>query len=449
MYIVWAKYFKIAERQLEARKYKTVERHALKALEFARKSNDEKQIAQTLSLLGNFYLFTKNPKLVETLRESARMAEIAYGPGSVELSDELVTLAYALEISNESESEAIRNRAITILEGLDEEWRRLSDLLLDAARDYLESERFVEAESSFLKALAIIKRECGPTSEDVVRWSELYLEIQEALGKPDEALESILKICPSCLGDGEHIHEDKVSDEILSKVNSIMKGGDTDESIEAIREGLADAAVVLDNRVKGIDSSDPYYELKLVRFRDNERYLKSSLAQVLRVRGFEERNHEDLVEAIEHLRQLVNETPSFSNQAHLAMAMMDDICLGGTSYLEEIEPELEKLPPCAAKLYTKALLMFIQSGSTSASRAAMMDAIRCNHHVPLAMGTGEFKSYQGNYFTGGEESEAHGYCLEAVHHWVSTPGSSEFIIDVLARSMPADLRRELAAMSEF
>lgn len=442
---MWAKYFKIAERQLEARKYKTVERHALKALECARKSNDEKQIAQTLSLLGNFYLFTKNPKLVETLRESARMAEIAYGPGSVELSDALVALAYALEIVDESESELHRDRAIAILEGLEDEWRRLSDLLFDAARDYMMSERYAEAERTFIRALAIIKQKHGPVSKEVVRWTKLYLEIQEGLGKPDEVLESILGTCPTCLGEGAHVHEDSLTDEIISKVNSTIKGGDPDESIQAIREGLAAAAVVCEERVRTIDSSDPYYVLKALRFRDNERWLRGTLAQILRVRGFKEKAHEDLEEAIEHLKQLLSEAPSFSNQAHLVMAMMDDICIGGTKFHRVIEEELTKLPECAAKLYTKALLMFIQHRSTSSARAAMMDAIRFNHKVPISLGTGGFTDYEGNFFVSREESEAHGYCLEAVHQWTDTPGAIQFLTDCLGRSMPADFIRDLEA----
>lgn len=443
---MWQKYHKIAERQLDSGKLKSVEQHALKALEFARKSDDAKQMAQTLSLLAELYTRTKSSKLIETLRESASATEKAYGSDSPELAVELFCYAQELKKSDDRAGyERERDRAVQILEGRSDANVLLIKFFGDVVQDSFEQKKFELAEEQLRKAITLIKNEYGTSSSHMEFAGLLYLEILKETGRSDEVLKSIIDACADCeegLNEEEHDlrHTDKEYVAIRTQIEEAIEKKELEHAIEVLRKGALRFEELAKEAAETTDRNDPFYEMKAGRYDMYRSMVAANLAASLRMRGVQEKNFDDLDESENIILDLLSHVDTTDLRTQYVHTLIDRLIVGGvesmskrTEELSKIDRELEKLPECTAKFYSSAVLKFIRYGATVESRAAMMDAIRANPHVPMIMSSVERQLPQGDHYE--LLSEAETYCLDATTHWVEIPGATDFLADVIKRSL--------------
>jgi tetratricopeptide (TPR) repeat protein len=441
---MWQKYYRIAERQLESGKFRTFEAHALKALEYARVADNEKQVAQSLSLLSKFYMDTDNPKAGDTLSECVASTEKAYGPSSLELAEALELLSCVLEfVPNKQEAETARLKALAIRESLGH-WEDLLDALDLLVQFYIDDGRFEQAHIHFLRALDLRKHTYGATSEEVEAEVETYTEILEGLGRGEEAeeLEELFHRCSSCGPESGHTKYSAEADAIIASINEVQSERDLGKSIEALRNSLGGLLAIAQRHSEQLtESADPFAELKMRAHYSPYRWAKSSLAQLLRLQAEVEGQCEPLSEAAEHLRQLLSEEDLFNNRLHLILALLDLAASNDECY-DELDSVIAQTPVCATTMYTKALAMFRRWGSAPKSRAAMKAALNFNSYVPIEMGNPSLADAP-NHFEFGSRAEAQGYCLEAIKQWSSTPGAAEFMIEAMAGSLPTGWRKAI------
>lgn len=443
---MWQKYQKIAERQLESGKLKSVEQHALKALEFARKADDAKQMAQTLSVLSELYQRTKDPKLIETLRQTVEVNERAYGSDSAELAVELFCLASELKKSDDREGyERERDRAVKTLENRSDANVLLIKFMGEVVQDRFEQRNYAEAEEQLLKAIKLIKNEYGTSSTHMEFAGLLYLEILKETGRSDELLKSIIDACAECedgIDEVEHDrrHTDQEYLTIRSQIEEAIEKKELELAIEILRKGTQRFEELAKEAAETIDRNDPFYEIKAGRYDMYRAMVAANLAAMMRMRGVADKNFDDINEAEKILLELLGQVETTHLRLQYAATLIDRLILGGvesmskrTEELNKIERELEKLPVCTAKLYSTALLKYIRYGATVESRAAMMDAVRANPHVPLIMSSVERKAPEGDHYE--ILAEAEEYCLDATSHWIEIPGATEFLADVIKRSL--------------
>lgn len=443
---MWQKYHKIAERQLESGKLKSVEQHAQKALEFARKADDAKQMAQTLSVLSELYTKTKDPKLVETLKLSAEATEKAYGSDSAEFAVELFCLATELKRIGDRESyEKERDKAVQTLERRSDATVLLIKILGEVVQDKFEQKSYDEAEEQLLKAIKLIKEEYGTSSTHMEFAGLLYLEILKETGRSDDLLKSIIDGCAECedgIPEDEHDrrHTDPEYLAIREQIEEAIEKKEFEQAIEVLRKGVKRFDELANEAAATIDRNDPFFEIKAGRYDMYKAMVDTNLATMLRMRGVQDKSFDDLQEAEEILLDLLGQIETTHLRSQYAQTLMDRLILGGvdtmskrSEELNKIESELAKLPECTAKFYTSALLKYIRYGATVESRAAMMDAVRANPHVPLVMSSVDRKAPEADHYE--LLADAEEYCLDATNHWIEIPGATDFLADVIKRSL--------------
>ena len=229
---------------------------------------------------------------------------------------------------------------------------------------------------------------------------------------------------------------------IISSIKNIESQCQLDKSIEALRDSLVSLRDIADKQSSLLADSDPVRELKMRAHSNPHRWAKSSLAQLLRLKCENESRRDLLLEAAEHLRNLLAESNNLSDRLHLMLTILD-LSEADDAYYDELNKLISETPICATSMYTKALSMFRRQGSTKESRAAMKAALDFNRYVPEVLATGCNPEDVPNHFSFGDRAEAQGYYLEASRQWIATPGGVEFMIEVIARTLPASLRRNV------
>jgi hypothetical protein len=440
---MWDKYFKIAERQFFAGKRKNLESHALKALKAARDAENPFQILKTLALLAVVYAEQHHPGTKQILLELVQVSETAYGANSEELAVALKELAiYEKDQSNYVEFETLIFRAIEIFKMLP-----ASDHLIDTfellAEHYVESKNFERGEAFLLSAAKTCNEVYGSFSEETDSLASYYADLLRGLGRDCEAqeLEGTGHACQSC---GDHAeHPDEV-EPILEAVTQKEQAGNLDDGIRATREALPKMFELLNAKRALTSKDDPFVEIKLRAFSSPHRWLKSSLAQLLRAKSeqAERPDQELLLEARTLLAEVMAEAPTQSDEMHMMLTLLD-LADTDASFYGEFDQLVASMEPCAAVKYSIALSLFKRHGSTSYSRVAMRDALRSNPYVPLLLGNGFDPADVPNHFSLGGKDEALGYCLEAMNQWFGTPQATEFMIEALGGSLPSSTRRML------
>ena len=248
--------------------------------------------------------------------------------------------------------------------------------------------------------------------------------------------------CPTCGPDGAHAKYAPEVETIISSIKEIESQGKLDKSIESLRDALVSLRDIADKQSSLLANLDPFRELKMRAHSNPHRWAKSSLAQLLRLKCENESRRDLLIEAAEHLRNLLAESNNLSDRLHLMLTILD-LSEADDACYDELDKLITESPVCATSMYTKALSMFKRQGSTKESRAAMKAALDFNRYVPEVLATGCSPEDVPNHFSFGDRAEAQGYYLEASRQWISTPGGVEFMIDVMARTLPASLRRNI------
>lgn len=436
---MWQKHFRIAERQFRAGKYKTIEGHALKALHFAKLANDQRQIAKSLVLLRLFYMKTNHPNLGQTLQQSVFSAEEAYGANSLELAEELQQLACWLEdVSNFEGMEAALVKRLAIVEAIgasNQHWL-VPDALVDLVNFYIDREKFDQAEAFSLRLINMCKQNYGPVSEAVIEEVESYALILEGLGRKDEmaALEPLLN--PEEIGEQEWA----VLEAAKMLISRAIDATDVGEIFKSLRRALVELAGFIDKEKSLIPLTDPFLELKIYLLRKPLRWLKCNMAHALRFVADSENKQDQLLEAAEYFRENLVESTTLDDQMLLMLTLLD-LADYDQTYYAELETLMSEIPLCTAGLYTKALMLFKRHGSTFESRAIMLKALQFNPLVPIISFHPETAASVAHHFAPGCEPEAETYCDNAFYQWADTPGSIEFMADVLRNVSVNDGRR--------
>ena len=388
---MWQKYFKIAERQLEAGK-KTAESHAVKALQAAEAANSPAQIAQSLRLLRSIYFDNENPLLLETLQKSATMAEKAYGPESSQLVEELELLTVILsDRQDKAGAEAAMLRALQIradheakrplpyptfeslaaANKIDQNQNRnhedddiaadgpeaYMDAMGDASVFYLDQKEFAKAEKYCLEWLALTKAFYGPASEPVEEITDIYAEVLEGLGKKEEA-EILLAL-----------YEDVITPEEKAILDSLENRDDKDDmekSVQAYRDALVKIEASAAKRRLTVTDSDPFKELKLQFIEEPNQTFRRCLAEMLRQHWQVNAQAEALVEAEAIFRKLVEETNDNTYRLFL-MHVLLDLIKTDSAKTDELESLLEELDEHIDSTYSKALLLYRREGASPAA----------------------------------------------------------------------------------
>jgi tetratricopeptide (TPR) repeat protein len=364
----------------------------------------------------------------------------------LELAEQLELLSCVLEFATELQSaEAAILKALTIREASNDSEEFL-DALDSLVEFYVRQNKFEQAENYFLRALEVRKRLYGPLSEEVENEIEQYAAILKELDRKEEAeqLASVLHRCATCGPDDGHAKYAPDVETIISSIKEIESQGKLDLAIEAQRDALVKLRDIGDKQNSRLANSDPFRELKMRAHFNAYRWVKSSLAQLLRLK-YENENESQrdlLIEAAEHFRNLLAESDNLSNRLHLILTILD-LAEADDAYYEEFDKLTSETCMCATVMYSKALSMFRRQGSTKESRAAMKAAFDFNRYVIEVFGTGCSAEDVPNHFSFGDKAEAQGYYLEASRQWNATPGGVEFMIEVMTRSLPASLRRNI------
>jgi tetratricopeptide (TPR) repeat protein len=433
---MWQKYYGIAERQMLSGKMKTVEMHALKALQYAEDAKDPKQVAATLSLLSRCYLEIDRPRAEDTLRKSVAASEAAFGADSIQLGMELKLLAVFLqEEGRVEEAEPILVRGFDVLSASQLPPDVLCDELDDLVASFITSKKFDEAEKYFLRALEIRKETLGAASLNVGLEIEKYQEILRGLGREKEA-DDLSKWLPYT-NNAEDSREDSYSAEvaeILEKYQEVE--ADLDSAINVDRERLLHLTQLSQRDGAKIDESDKFVEWKRMKINAPVRMVQTSLAQLLRVKAYSDETLSPeekkvlLSEAATLLKQSISESLDTSDERYL-MFVMFDLALLDPAFDEEFESLLGGLPDQTAALYAEALYKFVRNGATGDVRRAMRDAIEENQYVAAAIAdpTAEVGVPEISY----QRIRAHEYAIEMGAQWLDIPGAIEFMVEELTR----------------
>lgn len=114
---------------------------------------------------------------------------------------------------------------------------------------------------------------------------------------------------------------------------------------------------------------------------------------------------------------------------------------------EQLRELLDRFPEDgrAEWRYTKALVLFRQSGASLEATIALDQALNANRHVPFFLSGYEKIPDQlpATSFTLGDRTEAIYYTLFYARTWMSSPGSIELLVQRFARTMKRDTGRAL------
>jgi tetratricopeptide (TPR) repeat protein len=274
------------------------------------------------------------------------------------------------------------------------------------------------------------------------------LKILEAAGKYEQAdeLAPSLHHCQTCGPEDKHVKYPADVDKVISSITEVMNQGQLDRGIERLREGIVELQALADKQAAKLSASDPFRELQLRTSANPTLWAKRTLAQLLRLKSESDSSHDRLIEAAACLRETLAASPNDSDRMHLMLTLLD-LATTEPSHYEELERLLSEARQCAATSYTTALMLFRRFGATSESRAAIRTALNVNPYVPLVFAAGFNPMDVSNHFNFGDRAEAEGYCLEASHQWVSTPGWSEFVVEAISRKLPTSVGRALNQMA--
>jgi tetratricopeptide (TPR) repeat protein len=455
---MWQKYFKIAERQLEAGKDKTFEGHALKALQCAEAANSPVQIFKTLHLMRIFYAENNNPLLLETLHKSVAAAEKAHGANSIELAEELEMLGAVLEMAEDFKgAETAKLQALAIrrhregqrpepyptfdLEAEEEDDEHfdtdspigLMDAMGNLATFYIDQKEFAKAETLFLEWLERNKKYYGPASEPVEEIADIYAEIAEGLGRADEAKE-LRELFDSPITAEE--------EEILTALENNPAKEDFEKTIQLYRESLKKLEAISDQRCATVSASEPFKEMKLQVYKEASQTFKKSLGELLRLQSYKEKKAESLIEAEEIFRTLLAETEDDTYRILLLHTLLD-LSKESEAHKAELEALMLEMPDHIDTLYSKALLLYRSEGSTPASRQALNTAFKANPQV-LAMLAAPVTEVPE------DEMSADAYRYSSLSHyaWHETEGSIDFTTETVMNALSPALRRRVEAMAK-
>jgi len=426
---MWQKHFKIAERQFESGKHKSVEEHALKALTAAREANNDQQVAVTLSLLSRFYMETGNPKAAETFREAVATAEKAYGPSSAELAEELEIFSCCLEeLPNLEEAESVLLRALEIRESNQQDQQAIMTALDFLSEFYTKQNKHIEAEKYSRRALEIRKEIYGATSCELESIVEDYIQVLYALGRDDEALAL------------EVILDDNLPQEIEDILASLEGGdaADLDGAIQRVRAELTKLLAQTEVRQDSCAEDHPFFELRKRALLFSPSYAKSVLARLIRMKAMIEQKPEILSEAAELSREVLAFLDTPDERTRLMLALIE-MAKANEAHYAELDELLADAQPSAATLYTRALMLFRRYGSTAESKKAFKKALEYNPYVVTMLVGGEDLDVPDE-IEPRTMGEAAAYCVDAILLWQTTPGISDFMFEVMSQAMPAGTR---------
>lgn len=186
---MWEKFFRIAERQFQSGKLKTVEGHLVKALEAAKKADDKKGIAESLSLYARLCMETQSGRADEMIAASVEAMAEAYGRESEEYADELEVRAVWLEHAEQAElAETLMLEAETINKALKKP-ERLIDTTADFVEFYYDTKQFDKALAKQMELVGLIKTHFGAVSAEMGEEIWRYVRNLIACGRKGEALD--------------------------------------------------------------------------------------------------------------------------------------------------------------------------------------------------------------------------------------------------------------------
>lgn len=225
---MWEKFFRIAERQFQSGKLKTVEGHLVKALEAAKKADDKKGIAESLSLYARLCMETQSGRADEMIAASVEAMAEAYGRESEEYADELEVRAVWLEHAEQPElAETLMLEAETINKALKKP-ERLIDTTADFVEFYYDTKQFDKALAKQMELVGLIKTHFGAVSAEMGEEIWRYVRNLIACGRKGEALdflktvggpeswveEAAMEESHEC----EHLHEHEHEQDHVEKV---------------------------------------------------------------------------------------------------------------------------------------------------------------------------------------------------------------------------------------
>ncbi len=451
---MWQKIYRIAERQISAGKFKKAEAQLKKALALAEAAGDKTLVAKTLSLTAILYLESERGDAPAALRRSVQAAELAYGPESQELSEELALLAMTLgtvekvedenlEKKNLEEAESSWLRAIAIEESReesDEKSERLLDFLYNLLDLHMHREAFESAEPVVRKIVELKKKVYGASSFEVEEEIGTYQKILTGLGREAEAenIEKSVHSCPNSDAEGSHYPDEMEA--ALERLRAALPKLSEQEKIRRFEEALTELEEIHDRLCRTIDSRALFKEVQMRVLSTPVREVRSSLARLLRLQALDAEvvasmEHTDLLrKAISLLEKNIEEAALFYDMRYRVLTLLDLTNYDESRY-PELEEALDRLPNCAEKLYSKAIMLFRREGSTSRSRAAIREALLFNPHVPVVLANGCDPDENPSQFMLGDRNEAHLYCQEAIYQWEATPGFIRFVSDAAGKIM--------------
>ena len=191
---MWEKFFRIAERQFQSGKLKTVEGHLVKALEAAKKADDKKGIAESLSLYARLCMETQSGRADEMIAASVEAMAEAYGRESEQYADELEVRAVWLEHADQPElAESLMLEAEGINKALKKP-ERLIDTTADFVEFYFDTKQFEKALAKQMELVALIKTHYGAVSAEMGEEIWRYVRNLIACGRKAEALDFLKTI---------------------------------------------------------------------------------------------------------------------------------------------------------------------------------------------------------------------------------------------------------------
>jgi tetratricopeptide (TPR) repeat protein len=342
----------------------------------------------------------------------------------MEVADELLYLSIQLQHTpNLPEAEAARLRALSICESLPDVDVEEHLHILDSVTDFfLDTENDAQAAVYLLKGMEIRKEVFGPLSGELELQILAYRDTLDELGRTDEVAEL------------DEILDEELPPE-MEKIIASLEGADgekLDESIKAIREKMSEMKAFIDTKPTLMQASHPLFAL-LRRARSFPLfYLKTTLARFIRMKALLEQRPEILHEAVDLSREVLAAVDHEDERVRLMLMLLELAAIEPERY-EELDVLIDDSGESAATLYTRALSSFRQHGATSESKKAFREAVRYNPYVLTILASDDGFEVPDD-FEPRSEGEAAAYCVEATYNWRTTPGISEFMIEVLDRT---------------
>ncbi|MBX9942159.1 MAG: hypothetical protein K2Y32_23035 [Candidatus Obscuribacterales bacterium] len=438
---MWEKFFRIAERQFQSGKLKTVEGHLVKALEAAKKADDKKGIAESLSLYARLCMETQSGRADEMIAASVEAMAEAYGRESEEYADELEVRAVWLEHAEQPElAETLMLEAETINKALKNP-ERLIDTTADFVEFYYDTKQFDKALAKHMELVGLIKTHFGAVSAEMGEEIWRYVRNLIACGRKSEALdflktvggpeswveEAAMEESHECEHLHEHEHENistaankheqkhehehgpscnqkheheqghdygerkeeigKCSEEVKTLVDEMESAladssetasqAEIEKRIGIVKSYTEKIRAQIDAEIAALDKNGPFFELQVYLKEMPMLSLKVFLVLELRALWLKSRNLDELKKIADILRECALRPEMARAQYYLVVTLLD-LLNAGEPVLREFDDFLaENIPECVVSMYSRALRL-LHAGETKEARELLTRAVTFN-----------------------------------------------------------------------